>query len=1050
MSLPNPSDSIPSDSRSKRPLDQVCLECGRTLNPASGQNVCADCAMRNLLNLSIQQTVGHIPLPLFSYPQKDLTFDSAGSPHLIDPLKPEEQVGPFKIIRRLGRGGMGTVYEAQDCVNQRRVALKVLSRPVTNDEARQRFLREGRMAASINHPNSVFVFGTHQIDTLSMISMELVRGGTLESHLRRQGPLDPREAVEITLQLIDGLVAAHEKGILHRDIKPSNCFMGEDGIVKIGDFGLSISSDPEFHERITTQGVMLGTPAFSSPEQLRGDALDVRSDIYALGSTLYCLLTGKPPFSADGVVQMIAKVLEGVVIEPHQLNRDIPVDLSLIVMRCLSKEPGDRVRSYHELRAALLPLGATTVEPASLGLRALAEVIEWFAFVVLGFATWLITTFSALPFFYSKFALSAVSAETMLLCIGTYCLYYAATESLFGCSLGKWILQLRVVDQNQNRPSFLSSLMRAAIFLLVPTISNWLYMLYFHFRFGELQFIDSVSVVDLAIGWSARIAYWVLIAMLFAGARRKNGWLGIHEKISGTRVVQWCEPQAKHVSLAVDQEHQLALEQAIGPYSIIGQMATTDGSSLLIGFDPVLLRRVWIRCDNSKGGFKAYPEIARATRIRWLNCIEDQYRNWDVFEYVEGQPLITAVGDDTDWNSARRWLADLRNELSLATEQDTLPQSLSMDNLWLTQDGRLKLLDFPAPIPKDQFILSAPSARQAIHSHNLDPSAETKSEADRADVLLLSVAQLLKRALQAKHQRDLPPPLFVTQLLDRLAGDDDLSTKLDALKTAVLKPQGSERRRRRLMSAACYAIPILLTLAGFFSEISTVLHYQRNEGLRQIDMLYNIAFNNVRSNKALYSDAKSVLAYKMNRLVDDNPIHQQRKANMTNAWNPNPELRDDLTLAFEAPAPSQAEVEAAFERIKADPSYKHWANFHSIRWFNGPVGGPVTVGPTTLLLFVAIPAVLAGLLFRGGLIVHGFRTVIVTMNGHPAGRIRILLRNILPLGSILAVCFLWLYTPSVATISALVFLYGLAIASNLFGLRTLADRVVGTAVVSRD
>ncbi|MCC6508680.1 MAG: protein kinase, partial [Pirellulaceae bacterium] len=606
---------------------------------------------------------------------------------------------------------MGTVYEAQDCVNQRRVALKVLSRPVTNDEARQRFLREGRLAASINHPNSVFVFGTHQIDALSMISMELVKGGTLECQLRRQGPLAPHEAIDITLQLIDGLVAAHDKGILHRDIKPSNCFLGEDGTVKIGDFGLSISSDPEFHDKLTAQGAMLGTPAFSSPEQLRGEALDVRSDIYALGSTLYYLLTGKTPFKADGVVQMIAKVLEGVVIAPHQLNRDIPADLSQIVMRCLNKEPGDRFRCYQELRAALLPMAASTVEPATPGLRALAEVIEWFALLLLGIALCLITGAPALSFFYSKFTLSAISASTTLLWISSYCLYYATMETIFGCSLGKWLLRLRVVDQSQNRPSFPAALLRAAVLLLLPTLPQFVYLVYVHFKAVQFHINEPVDMVQVAIGLTANISYWALMAILFAGARRQNGWLGIHEKISGTRVVQWCEPPAKDVSLAVDQEHRLAYEQAIGPYSIIGQNATTDGSSLLVGFDPVLLRRVWLRSENSNRSFTPYPEIARSTRLRWLNSVEHQHRRWEVFEYVEGRPLIEFVGDDTDWNIARKWLADLQYELYQAFQHDTLPQSLSLANFWLTANGRLKLLDFPAPILNDERIRETPTDR---------------------------------------------------------------------------------------------------------------------------------------------------------------------------------------------------------------------------------------------------------------------------------------------------------------------------------------------------
>lgn len=1053
MSLPNSSEPVSGGTPLRNAADHACLECARTLNPAAGQNICADCAIRNLLNLSLHQAASHNSLPLLSHPDRDLTCDATGAPHLVDPLKPEQQIGPFRIIRRIGRGGMGTVYEAQDCENQRRVALKVLSRPVANDEARQRFLREGRLAASINHPNSVFVFGTHQFDSLSMISMELVRGGTLEGHLRRHGPMASRDAVDIALQLIDGLVAAHEKGILHRDIKPSNCFLADDGSVKIGDFGLSISSDPELQEKITTPGLTLGTPAFSSPEQLRGDALDVRSDIYALGSTLYFLLTGKTPFTADGVVKMIAQVLEGTAVEPHQLNPEMPVELSQVVMRCLSKEPGDRFRTYQELRTALLPLGATTADPASLGLRAIAEGIEWLALLLIGFAMVSITNSSALRFFYSKFALSTVSAATLLSWIGAYCLYYAVTESQFGCSLGKWLLQLRVVDSNHNRPTFLSAFVRAAVFLLVPAIPQLLYWLTIQFQIDQFQITSPPNMVHVAIGLSAICSYWFLLAALFLGARSQNGWQGIHERISGTRVVQRSDAPVNSMANAVGLEEQLATEQSIGPYTIVGQMTTNDGSTILIGFDTLLLRRVWIRNAQHSTCLTTHPEIARATRLRWLNRVEAQSCIWDVFEYVEGRPLVDAVGEQIDWNSVRHWLNDLQHEFSVATEQETLPQSLTINNLWLTKGGRLKLLDFAAPLLNQEGILDG-ATPHAQGSHSAKDSVRLPQGVSdgNADSLLVSVAHLLKRTLLAKHSRALPPPLFVTQMLDRLAGSDSLATKLDELRAAVIRPQKSDRKRRLLMSAACYAIPILLTVASLGSELINYVHYKNNEELCKMVAISNIAMFNAQNNNDLYADAKTIIVSRLNSLADDKRSHREERDFVTSLSSLNQRFRDDLSLALKAPTPGPAEVAAAWERVEADPRYKVWQDFPSINWFHFPLG-PLMVGPITLLLFVAVPALVAGLLFRGGLVVYGFRTEIVNRNGYPASRGRILLRNLLPAGSVLAVCLLWNLAstdPPGLVIAGLVAFYGLAVVSNLVGLRSLSDRIVGTAVVSRD
>ena len=165
-----------NDATQKPPNQPIqCPRCGKQVSPTLPHGVCPNCLLGDrLLNTSADRTLDYGSLPQIDHPEKDLSLDDSGNAQWVVPIRPGERIGQFEIIGRLGRGGMGTVYEAQDTENQRRVALKVLSRPVDSSEARQRFLREGRLAASINHPNSVFVFGTHQIDRWSVISMELV------------------------------------------------------------------------------------------------------------------------------------------------------------------------------------------------------------------------------------------------------------------------------------------------------------------------------------------------------------------------------------------------------------------------------------------------------------------------------------------------------------------------------------------------------------------------------------------------------------------------------------------------------------------------------------------------------------------------------------------------------------------------------------------------------------------------------------------------------------------------------------------------------------
>src|SRR5512133_2765158 len=239
-----------------------CPTCGAELQLSTG--LCPKCLLKT--GLSEQAPGPELATAVVQSPST-----SAGA------LEPGDSFGHYRIVRRLGGGGMGSVFEAEDQDSGRRVALKVLSQSLDAPEGRERFFREGRLAASINHPNSVYVFGTEEVCGIPVISMELVAGGTLEDRVRDHGPMPASQAVDAVLQIISGLEAAQRVGILHRDVKPSNCFVDAVGAVKIGDFGLSISTALRTEPALTSTGSFLGTPGFCSPEQLRGEELNVRS-----------------------------------------------------------------------------------------------------------------------------------------------------------------------------------------------------------------------------------------------------------------------------------------------------------------------------------------------------------------------------------------------------------------------------------------------------------------------------------------------------------------------------------------------------------------------------------------------------------------------------------------------------------------------------------------------------------------------------------------------------------------------------------------------------
>src|SRR5262252_8297085 len=174
-----------------------------------------------------------------------------------------QRFGPYLIVRPIGKGGMGQVYEAEELESGRRVAVKILSRGIGDDEERERFLQEGRLAASLSHPNTVYVFGTTKVQGFPVIAMELAPAGTLKDLVTPGKPVPVAAAVDAVLQVIDGLDAAASLGILHRDVKPSNCFVAADGRVLVGDFGLSIATLARVKGSGDAPGTILGTPGFA-------------------------------------------------------------------------------------------------------------------------------------------------------------------------------------------------------------------------------------------------------------------------------------------------------------------------------------------------------------------------------------------------------------------------------------------------------------------------------------------------------------------------------------------------------------------------------------------------------------------------------------------------------------------------------------------------------------------------------------------------------------------------------------------------------------------
>jgi serine/threonine-protein kinase len=290
-------------------------------------------------------------------------------------MQPGTQLGRYTIQALIGRGGMGAVYRATDPTLGRAVALKVLPAEVATDHERiERFRREARALAALNHPNIVTIYSVEQAGDSHFLTMELVAGQPLDS-LLAGGVLPIDRVTQLGITIAGALAAAHDKGIVHRDLKPANIIVSDSGITKVLDFGVSKfreAADPldASMTRMATQaGTIVGTPAYMSPEQVRGDDVDARTDIFSLGVILYELATGVRPFPGHSTMEIASAVLNHTPAPTTTLRPTMPAGLAATIARCLEKQASARLASMREVREALFPGGrptAPTVEGPSI------------------------------------------------------------------------------------------------------------------------------------------------------------------------------------------------------------------------------------------------------------------------------------------------------------------------------------------------------------------------------------------------------------------------------------------------------------------------------------------------------------------------------------------------------------------------------------------------------------------------------------------------------------------------------------------------------------
>jgi hypothetical protein len=777
------------------------------------------------------------------------------------------------------------------------------------------------------------------------------------------------------LEIIGGLDAAQAAGILHRDIKPSNCFVDADGAVKVGDFGLSISTlARDVRQELATAGFE-GTPHFAAPEQLRGEPLDVRADIYAVGATLYYLLTGRPPLDAPELRALVSMVASETPLSPRALRRDIPRGLAAVVLRCLAKDPAGRPQSYAELADLLRPFASADEVPSPLGARVIAWIVDS---AIVSIVTWLfvssvMTAGATLGFAPTLFRLAAWSWFASAL-------YWLVLEGGWGASLGKRLMGLRVTSPIADR-WWQRVALRTLVFH-VPTVIPALFFMVAARGSMVPDVVYTANPAPTGWTWNAPPGAWLpllLTVLLYSTARRGNGWAGVHELVSRTRVVQrkvLGPVAAVQKTSSVDLAPDLSSLRRVGPYAVHTMIGETGDGRLSVGVDPILRRHVWIHelPPGSPPVGATRRDVSRPGRLYWLAGRRSATENWDAFEAPRGEPFPTAP-PTSDWRQVQRALSSLAIELEASAREGT-DTRLSLARLWKRPDGQLVLLDFSWPA-----------------------SAEPDATATLTPVELLAAVSSRAFAPTAEPAA----PLSATTLLNRLSSGAPpalIDVKAELLRLASTPSRVS--RVRRALPIVMATIPVAVPILAVTVILPNYVHSHQGQ---RIELLMWMTW---------ISDTGTDAPFKTRE--------QQAAAEQYVAAHFGEQLTSDAFWSSQGPPmqfPAElrrraAEIAARYPAVPSDelarataivaPQIQEVAEWRS----NFPAGGEA-LGRFVASGFATIPVLLpiaCGLLsvlaVPGGLVTRAVRHAVVGRDGHEIGRVRSAVRFLIAWSPVIA------------------------------------------------
>jgi uncharacterized RDD family membrane protein YckC len=560
-------------------------------------------------------------------------------------------------------------------------------------------------------------------------------------------------------------------------------------------------------------------------------------------------------------------------------------------------------------------------------------------------------------------------------------LYYAVFEGFWGAAVGKAICRLRVARTDKSPPGFFRALLRALIYIVLPGMPYWAV-----FELDPRAMLRNPTSMQFFIG----MLFYVVLALLFSTVRRRNGYAAVQDLITKTRVISRAALASRPL-LPVGESQPPAVESSpvVGPYHVLETLETSPAGQWLLGYDLRLLRKVWIH--TVPAGAPPVPAsmqiVSRMGRLRWISGRRSPEENWDVFEGVSGKPLLQLIRERQPWSQVRFWIYDLACEINAAEKDGTLPPVLTLDRVWITGDGRAKLLDFPAPGLKSadfQLAISSsispfsPKAEQV--QHFLSRVAVAALEG-RPDAEVEKTGKIAARL-----------PLHARDFLKNLPQLASAEAILSAIKPLLTRVTVVSRLRRAAVLAGCLAFPLIMIIFMTFSmsmmrtwrqsypeimELSTLL--QQRQGMSWVVG---------KDNQQVYDEKLAIyIASHYRAAITDNAT-----------WNGMPAFSliqgESRQFAEQSlvkhPSPTEEEIAEAEEAIKPYLTKPEVYDLHII---------PLLIVISVMYTF--FPTVIAAILFRGGLIIRMASMTFVRRDGAPASRLRVFWRTLVAWGPLL-------------------------------------------------